>query len=270
MAIYYSDDYLLNPPAGSQPIRHTRIGHHTYTRDLLAADVSASSESANTPADAPLRPDTYERWQPTDSGATWRVDLGSSQPVDYVAIGAHTLATAGASLTIEYSSDDASWTQVMSVTPGDNAAIMCQFVEVSARYWRITLPGGAPEIGVIYIGRMLEMQRPIYGGHAPLNLSRTTTIRTSRSRSGQFLGQQYRRKGYETSISFSNLKADWIRETFAPLIEDARTQPYFLAWRPSQFPKETGYVWTGDDIVPQNSGTRDYMDVSWDMVGFDE
>lgn len=270
MAIYYSDDYLTDPPSGSQPIRHPRIGHHTYARDLLAADVSASSAASDNPADAPLRPDTFERWQPTGSGATWRVDLGSSQTVGYIAIGAHTLGSSGASLTIERSSDDSSWTEVMSVTPSNDAAIICQFIEASDRYWRITLPGGTPEIGVIYIGRMLEMQRPIYSGHAPLTLSRTTTIRTSRSRSGQFLGQQFRRKGYETSVSFSNLKADWVRDTFEPFMEDARTQPYFFAWRPSQFPKEVGYVWTGDDIVPQNSGTRDLMDVSWDMVGFDE
>ena len=270
MAIYYSDNYLDNPPSGSQPIRLPRIGPHTYTRGLTASSVTASSEEGDRPADAPLRPDTFERWRPSSSEATWEVDLGASKRVDYVAIAAHTTGSSGASITIEHSPDATTWATVISVTPSDDAAIICQFVEVSDRYWRLVLSDGRPEIGVVYIGQILEMQRPYYGGQTPTTLARTTTIRTSRSRSGQFLGQDFRRRGFSPSASFSNLEADWVRDNFVPFMDDARIYPYFFAWRPSTFPKEVVYAWTGDDITPQNSGTRDLMSVSWDMVGFDE
>ena len=270
MSVIIDENLILSPPEDAQPLRHSRIGHKTWTRERAPSDVTASSEDSGFPADAPLRPDTYERWRPSSTSSTWEIDLKTARPVSYVGIGAHTIGTSGAAITVEYSDDAYTWDEFGEFSPSDNTAIMFLAEEVEARYWRLSLEGGAPEIGVIYIGPVLAMQRPIYGGHSPITLSRQTTIRTIRSRSGQFLGQDFRRRGYQTSVSFSNLEPAWLRREFDPFIEDARIYPYFFAWRPTTYPREVAYVWTADDIVPQNSGTRELMDVSWDMVGFDE
>ena len=272
MAVVFDKQFVLSLPDDALPARNSRIGHRTWTRGLMASDVTASSAQDDFPADAPLRPDTFERWRPTSTSATWEVDLGSAQPVSYVGIAAHTLGESNASVLVEYSQDGGeTWQQFSARAPGDDRAIMFLANEVAARNWRLTFESQAIfEVGVIYLGPVLVMQRPIYGGHTPVLLSRTTTIRTSRSRSGQFLGQDFRRRGYQTSASFSNLEPAWLRREFEPFIEDARIYPYFFAWRPTTYPREVAYVWTADDIAPQNSGTRELMDVSWDMVGFDE
>ena len=270
MSVIIDNNLLLSPPDEIQPLRHSRIGYKTWTRSLGPGDVTASSEADGFPADAPLRADTYERWKPAGAPATWEVDLGAMQEVSYVGIAAHTIHSAGAAVVVEYSDDGDAWDGFGEFAPGDNKAIMFLAEAVEARYWRITLTGGAPEIGVIYIGPVLAMQRPIYGGHSPITLSRQTTLQQSKSRGGQFLGQQFRRKGLTGDAQFANLGPDWYRSEFDPFVREARRFPFFFAWRPTSFPQEVAYAWTDGDIQPTNSGTRGLMDVSWQMVGFDE
>lgn len=270
MSVIIDNNLILSPPEDIQPLRHSRIGYKTWTRERTPEDVTASGEESGFPADAPLRPDTYERWKPSSNSSTWEIDLGSSRAVSYVGIAAHTIGTSGAAVTVEYSDDGSAWEEFGEFAPGDNKAIMFLGEEVEARYWRLSLDGGAPEIGVIYIGPVLAMQRPIYGGHSPITLSRQTTLQQSKSRGGQFLGQQFRRKGLTGDAQFTNLDPDWYRDEFDPFVREARRFPFFFAWRPTRFPEEVAYAWTDGDIQPSNSGTRDFMDVSWQMVGFDE
>ena len=270
MSVIIDNNLILSPPPDIQPLRHSRIGYKTWTRGRAPSDVTASSEASGFPADAPLRPDTYERWRPSSTSSTWEIDLGTARPVSYVGIGAHTIGTSGAAITVEYSDDAETWDEFGEFAPGDNKAIMFLAEEVEARYWRLSLEGGAPEIGVIYIGPVLAMERPIYGGHSPITLSRQTTLQQSKSRGGQFLGQQFRRKGLTGDANYTNLSPDWYRSEFDPFVKEARRFPFFFAWRPTSYPEEVAYVWTDGDIQPTNSGTRNFMDVSFSMVGFDE
>lgn len=80
------------------PLRNPRIGYQTWTFDLDPSAVTASSEGASAPKDAPLRPDTAEYWQPAGLPATWVLDLGASRSVDYIGIAGHTLGTNGCGL----------------------------------------------------------------------------------------------------------------------------------------------------------------------------
>lgn len=67
-------------------MRNPRIGYQTYTfaRDLT--NVVVSSEAVGMPRDAPLHPDTGEMWQPLTLPATWQLDLGVLQGIDYVGL----------------------------------------------------------------------------------------------------------------------------------------------------------------------------------------
>ena len=84
---------------------------------------------------------------------------------------------------------------------------------------------------------------------------------------GNFVGEQIRRMGFNTSVSFSNLENDWYRFYFQPFVIHARTLPYYFAWNLSQYPLDVGYCKTSADISPAY-GTRDTFDVGFDMVGF--
>jgi hypothetical protein len=261
--------FLLSQDTAA-PLTHSRIGYQTFTRGALASQVTVSSQTATGPADAPLRPDTYEFWQASAIPATWQINLGSVKDIDYVGIAGHTIGTAGGAIKVEYSINGTDWVLFSSeVAPANDAPLLFLDEEVSALHVRLTLSLSAiaPQIAVIYIGKALAMQRAIYGSHTPITMSRETVLKRALSRGGRFLGQNYMRSGVKTDASFRNLKADWIRSDFDPFVLSARRFPYFFGWRPQTYPNEVGFVWTNDDIVPSNQGQRDFMQVSWSMKG---
>lgn len=247
------------------PLTHARIGYQTFVPD---STLVASTEATGFPASAVALSMTYEKWKPTALPATLDIDAGTGVTASYLGIAGHTLGSTSATFKLEYSTDDVSYTEVDTVSPSDDTAILLLFDEVQARYWRLTITGSTiPEIAVVYIGEVLEMQRMIYGGHSPGTLSRQTDIRPARSEGGQFLGRSILRQGMATSFQWENLKAQWYRDNFDPFVEAARTQPFFIAWRPEDFPLEVLYCWTNSDISPTNQGVRDFMSVGFSVQG---
>lgn len=247
------------------PLTHACIGYRTI---CTADNVVASSQAAGCPAEDAVNVFTNEYWKPDVMPATWTVDAGTAVDADYIGIAAHTLGSSGTTVTIESSTDGEAWIERFNFQPADNTPIMLVFDKAAVRYWRLSVAGAtAPRIGVIYIGEMLQMQRPIYGGHTPLTLSRNTTIYNQFTEAGQFTARSITRQGVSTSYAWKNLEAAWVRQYLDPFIKAARTTPFFIAWRPQDFPDEVGYVWTVSDVKPSNSGTRDLMDVSMDVAG---
>lgn len=260
MAVVISDSITLS--ALTQPLTHARIGYQKISGTITASTAASGFAASN--ADNEL---TYSFWKPTALPATWEIDIGSAETVNYFGIAAHTLGTDQAEIFAEYW-DGSSWTEIDSVLPGDDRPIMFIFDDKFASKYRVRVIGStSPRIGVIYIGESLAMQRAIYGGHSPLNLSRNTVVRPTISERGQWLGRSIIRTGSSTSWDWRNLTALWYRANFDPFVEHARTKPWFIAWRPATFSEEVGYCWTRNDIQPSNQGVRDLMDVSLTAEG---
>ena len=276
--IIYPSAFVASAAAAGVPLTQARIGYQTWLRDLDATAVTVSTEDADAPADAPLRPDTGEYWAPTALPATWEVNLGAARSIDYVGIAGHTIGSCGCAVLVEWSDGSVAgspaelvWTTFAAeVNPGDDAPLLFLDDAVTASYLRITLSAGGatmPRVASIYAGVALAMTRPIYGGHVPITLSRVTALHNTLSNGGQFLGQAFKRLGVQTAASFKHLDPTWVRTDFDLFVKAARRFPYFFAWRPADWPLEVGYVWSDKDIAPSNMGQREFMQVSWKMSG---
>lgn len=251
--------------APAMPLTHARIGWHTVA---TAANVSSSGAVEAYPETAAVNPLTYDLWLPDALPATWQVDAGAAVAVDYVGIAAHTLADGLLTVTVQHSADGTAWTDVIGTAPADNGPILFLFAPVTARYWRLLIDGGSPQfVGVVYIGQVLAMARPIYGDVKPLALNRATTIQPQSSEKGQFLGRSVVRGGQRTAFAWRHLGAAWYRANFDPFVEAAIKRAFFIAWRPSRFPDDIGYVWTDSDQEPNNMGVRDFMTVALPVEG---
>lgn len=246
------------------PLDHSRIGIDNIVR---TGTVTASSETAGFPAIAAANPLTYNYWKPSTLPAWWKVDAGSAKSVNYVGIAAHDLGDVSGTVTVQYSTNNSTWVTVDSHSPTDNSPIMFLFGAISARYWRISVSGTAPFIGVVYIGTVLEMERPCFSGISPINFSRMTTIRPNMSEGGQWLGRSIIREGSRMGVQYRNLTYSWYKTNFDPFVEQARKYPFFFAWRPEGYPETVGYVWTQNDIAPTTNGVRNLLDVGFDMMG---
>lgn len=281
MSVHITTDATVVAEQGS--LDNARIGYQNLINVLTnpSASASASSAEGGFPADAVQRPDTYEYWKPTSLPAWLTFDLGASYAssptgsfVNYVAIAAHTLGSKSVNVKAQHSPDNNTWIDVSDVaTPDDNSPIMLLFPSKGERYWRLYFDGFGsptemPTVGVVHIGAVLAMSRPIYGGISPITLSRETELHRSISRGGQFLGQSIRRVGFSGDFRWRHLSPSWYRANFDPFVEAARTQPFFVAWRPSDYPAEIVYGWTPDDIKPSNMGLHNLMEVGMRVHGY--
>ena len=123
------------------------------------------------------------------------------------------------------------------------------------------------ELGVIYAGAALEMQRGIYGGHSPIVLNSKTDYQSTMSESGQFLGRTINREGIETSYKWNHLTPEFYRTDFQPFVNSAKRLPFFLLWRPDTY-TDAVFGYTTSDISPSNmTGGSRLMEVGFNMKG---
>lgn len=229
----------------SNPERLALIGYN----NLLVASTLGSKA---------LTPNTYERYEPAAGAITTKFQLTTLALMDYIAIGAHNIGTqdGGTDVTFKVATTiGGALTTLETVSVSDNGAIMISFnsqyvAEIAIVTNAVTT---GMEIGVIYAGEALQMQQPIYGGHAPIDLSSETKYQSTMSDSGQFLGRNIVRQGLQTSFQWQHLEDDWIRTTFKPFIQSAKTTPFFIKWRPDLY-ESAAFGYTTNDIKPSNMG----------------
>lgn len=259
MSIFFTSGLTANP---ATPLTHPRIGWHNRA---TTANTSGSPSLSGFPVSNILNPGTYERYKPTTASFSVNVDLGSAQNVDYVATQTKNITT----INVQYSDNGSTYISVLNETVDDNTN-MFLFETQAHRYWRVTMYGAAdPQVVALKLGLVLEMPRPIYSGHAPMQLNRSRAIRPNLSETGQFLGASQKRAGLRGNFEFKHLTADWYRSNFDPFAAtNPRIAPFFIAWRPETFSEDVHYGWGSNELNPSNMGVKDYMSVSLSMEGF--
>ena len=224
---------------------------------VIAYENLLTSSDDTTPADGSPKaviPNTYERWRPANGTSTERFNLDANADVNFVAIAAHNLS--GQELTIRYSTTNGgALTTITTFKPASNDPFMITFDDTEVREIAILATwAGDKEIGYIAAGKTLQMPYPIYGGHAPIELSPNTKYKNNVSNTGQFLGRSIIRQGVETEYSFRFLKPSFVRGEFLAFVNSAKTLPFFIMWRPDLYPDQVAFGYTTKDIDIQNSG----------------
>ena len=262
MTIIYGTGYTL--PGGDEPLTHARIAHANNWHGF--GTPNASTTATGYFDDAPNNSLTYEKWQPTANPSTWETSLGANYSADYCCIAAHDLGSTGCSLQVQYF--NGSWLDLIPTTAIlDDSPIMVIFEPQSRWQWRINVTvGTVPTIGVIRFGAALQMQRPLYGGHAPADFNRATKMKSNISATGEFLGRTKQRTELQTSFAWQHLTAAWVRTNWGVFQQAYETEPFFVAWRPDTF-GEVIYGQTDAPATPTNMGIKSLMSVDLTMRG---
>lgn len=263
----------------SQPMTHARIGYENIIRPETILEISTAEGYS---AQALFNDFPNEKWSPGGGFPQLLVEdplpggpVFGRTPVGYIGIAGHNLGDINGELGIFGTDDLVTYdTLAFATNISSNDPIFLLFgpVEYGAYAVQFTYGDGADtsipiEIGILKVGPVLEMQRPIYGGHNPITLNRSITKRETVTETGQFIGNVVVRRGLTTTFQWQNLSADWYRENFDPFAEHALTKPFFIAWRPLSFPNEVAFCMATDQPRPQNQGVRDLMSVSMQVRG---
>ena len=237
------------PSSTAHPDRLALIG---YDNLLITSTEAPEALTAN----------TFERYKPAAGAVVAKFQLNALSPIDFIAIGAHNIDT---EITLQYSLTVGGALITLDVfTPTDFSALMITFDQVQAFEIAITT-NSEIEIAVVYAGKALQMQQPIYGGVSPIELAGDTEYQNNMSETGQFLGRNILQRGLMGSFSWQFLDDIWLRETFKPFMESAKRMPFFIKWRPDYYDSAV-FGYTTRDIKPANMGGGSrLMTVSFEM-----
>lgn len=260
---------------------HPVIG---YDNRVTAGNVSATSFEDGYPITNVANNSTYLHWR-AEGGSPLleeeiEVAVNTADLLDYVGIARHNFGTEQIAVTIEGLVDaDASpevWVELVEeFIPADDSPIIARFEPVALAAIRIILTPGTdtenpPRLAVLYVGKLLQLQRKIYVGHTPITYGRNARVTNGRAESGNFLGRIVLSESLSTEVALQNLTADWYRTYFDPFARAGREEPFFFAWRPESYPREVGFAWLTDEPRPSNQRANGMMQVSFEMTGIVE
>lgn len=244
---------LVAPPF---PLNHARILY----LNKLEAYTSVTSDVASNAINA-IKRNTWEKWTPSGPGY-FKLTFAFDRGVDTICIGAHNLGTKGYTVSAFYREEEASPLIAFgdAVTPTDDTPIMwhlpfSRLMRVVEIY--ISDSSGQAEVGYISAGDALQMQRPFFNGHNPFDDSDVTEYYAKRTESGERIGRDIRRKGFETSFEWQNLDDGWYREYIPEFKHYAKINPIFVAWNLLEYPNDIAFGETTDDMrASMQNGTR--------------
>jgi len=199
------------------------------------------------------------------------ITISTPDEIDYVGIAKHNLGTGLIPVSIEGSiGDSPEWFELVGdVILPDDAPAVFRFTPQSLSAIRIRFQEGdlAPEAAVVYVGRLLVLQRRIYVGHTPINYGRRVTIVNGRSESGNFLGRIVVGETRATAVNLQNITPTWYRENLDPFISASKEVPFFFVWRPTAYPRECGFAWMANEPVPVNQRANGMVQIDMQLGG---
>lgn len=268
--IVISSSLVLAATPGDQSNNPVVGWHNLVTADNLTAGTAATGCPVTNLANPITAPGA--RWRANDTTEqAVSVDVNTVEQIDYLAIARHNLGSAGITATVEGSiNDGADWSELVSETllPDDGPAIF-RFEPQALTNIRLSLGTGsaAAEIAVMYVGKLLVLQRRMYVGHTPINYGRQSKVLNGKSESGEFLGRIVLSEQLGTSVPLQNLTPAWYRTEMDPFIAAAKETPFFFAWRPADYPLEVGFAWMTNDPQPSNQRPNGMMQIQLEMTG---
>jgi hypothetical protein len=195
-----------------------------------------------------------------------KIDVNTSgQSVDYVGLARHNLNQTGLTVSLKFDGI----TILQNETVSDIQAIMLLVNEAAPDNVQIIINGAtnAPQIGVIYVGKALQLERNIYVGHTPITYGRNRKTVNGVSENGQYLGEIVVRQTNMTSVNLQNLTPDWYRSFLDPFFKLTPRVPCFWAWRPQGYPDEVGYCWIEGEPSMSNQRSNGMVEASWQFKG---
>jgi len=268
MTIVISSSVVLTDAFGADANSPVFLVHTIVT----IGNVVASGEDEDHPATNVANPGTFNYWLADDvDDHTLTVTTGYVDDLDGVGVAGHNFGTAAIAVKVQGQYEDAgAWSDLTTdFIPADDRPIIFRFDPQSLYGIRLVMAEGTaiPRAAVLYVGKLMVMPRRTYVGHEPINYSSEIEATNGLSESGQFLGRIVTGERFGTSFPFDNLPPAWLRTFLVPFLARAKQEPFFFAWRPATYPRETGYGWLTGRAVPRNSKSNGFMAIDLPIGG---
>lgn len=216
--------------------------------NLFAQGTLASPNlPAGTPRQNATTESTFDYWQTNASPQVFRVTYVTNRAADGAFIAAHTLATVGASLTVEYF-NGTSWVTQASYTPTTNKPFGFIWPRRSASGWGLSVSLTGAQIGVAFLGQRVVIPGGVLPDYVPVWAATQVERQSGTSRRGQFFGQRIESRSARLRPSFMDVPYTFARDDLAAFRDHYNDGKAFV-WgsAPGVFPEDGAYVWAADN-----------------------
>lgn len=264
MSLVISSALVIADVADALSLNHPVIG---WRNVVTSTTIVATHQDANFPASNLANPATHLEWRSDDDGDQYlTITTNEVDPIDYLAVAGHNFSSDEIPTSVEGFIGGV-WTEVVEeVMLPDDGPVIYRFAAQSLSQIRLKMqapPGVFPRAAVVYVGKLLVIERKIYVGHTPLPDGIKSSVVNGRSESGKFLGRIELGEWRESTIPLSLVTPEWFRTYMRPFLREGKNLPFFFAWRPEDYPFETGYAVLLDDPVPAPAGPSNL--IAFDM-----
>jgi hypothetical protein len=251
---------------------------------VTASTIAATSEDADHPATNLANPSTALRWVAEEEGSPLgppaadqylTVTISQVDDVDYLAVAVHNFGTGQNTVSVEGSTGGSpEWFELVEESiPANDDPIIFRFTPQSLTGLRLRIqPSQAttpttPYAAVLYVGKLLVLERGTSGDHIPINLGRTSNVMTGKSATGNFLGRVVLSEARSTSFALKMLRETWYRANMDAFVRASKEAPFFFAWKPQQLPNDVGYCAMTNDPQPTRHFDTGTIAISLQMGG---
>lgn len=232
-----------------------------YRNIVTPSNVTSSTAATGFPASNLGNPATHLKWQGgVNTGDEYiTITTNTLDDIDYIAVAKHNFGSGQNPLSVDLNvagdSPDVGFVEVVQETMlSDDSPVLFRFTAQPGTQIRLRIQPGilVPEAAVVYVGKLLEMERSIKidVDHTPINMGRVSKVVNGKSTSGNFLGRIMLGEFRESTADFDHITPDWYRSDFDPFVVASQEDPFFFAWNPTEYPLEVGYVWCVSDPMP--------------------
>lgn len=255
---------------------HVLIGVNSWFEDFEVTTIGTADDGY--PFSNAANGKTFDFWRPGGAGAGFQIPVDPIDQPEYMGIAAHSLGSENAELELIYTAAGAD-RRVKHFNPNNDKTIgwltgqtlgAGEVDPINAASWSIRQTGASLTglVGVILLGKLLEVPSMIYEGHQPLRWAKNQDIRPRLSASGQHLGTTLYRYGKQTQVNIRNIPPMWFRDNEDSILSLAH-RPFFLWWRPDRYPEEVEYCWCNRDPEVRNTGPAGLMSLRLDVSAYD-
>lgn len=263
-----------NSPVDDNPAGVPLIG---YDNKVTAGNISSTTAQTGFPITNTANPATHLIWRGgvVTGAEIITINPGVATPIDYIGIAGHNLGSGQIPVTISDSGSSPPVVLVSSTLLTNDAPTIFRFASGVYSQLQIALDasfladGAAPQIAVIYCGKLLILERGIKIDvtHTPITFGRRTSIVNGMSESGNFLGRIVLSEHRESRAEFFGFTPEFYRAQIDAFLAAALEFPFFWAWAPAEYPLETGYAWLLTDGYPEVSPDHRHIALTLEMAG---
>lgn len=191
---------------------------------------------------------TFDFWRPvTAAPAIIVANTPTPATCDCLGIAAHSLGSAGATITVQELNGGV-WSTVASHEPTDDSVIMLNFPSATPEDWRVLITASTiPSIGILILGKRLVLRAGILPGYTPMQWGQRIDALGGKLMGGQHGRKRIIRMGGEARIPLSNIERFWFEENMPDFIEHYdEFNGFFYAGHPDMRPDDLAYCWRAE------------------------